>query len=161
MKYAYKAGLLSAALMMGVVAFGMDAHANNPAGSQRGYYSGRASADVIPASELPINRGVGRGSNKGMLDLNRGYGSAVVTDQATAYTPPGDRDRYYGAMPASSDTSWNSERRQPGWRNMPATQQNQNRMTRTPSRVNSDVYTNPPVGQGSNRANSGLDNETR
>lgn len=169
MKISYKAGFLSAAMMVSVLAFGADAHANNTSGSQRGYYSGRAnaSANIIPASELPINRGVGRGSNKGMLDLNRGYGNARVTDDYAGYTYPSDRDRYYGAMPASGSTSWNSERRQPGWRNMPAAQQN--RAYRAPSstrgnmsgNVNSEVYTNPAIGQGSNRANSGLDNETR
>lgn len=55
---------------------------------------------AIPTAELPINRGVGRGSNKPMMDLNRGVGTTMTVEPMTGYTPPSDRDRDYGAYPA-------------------------------------------------------------
>ncbi len=115
MKLFLKAGLL-AAVVMTAVSVAPDAHAyaykdtqprhwNNPWDERWDNYGPQPRGEVtnrtIPTSELPINRGVGRGSNKPMLDINRGAGMTMTAEPMTAYTPPSDRDRYYGAWPAS------------------------------------------------------------
>lgn len=118
MKISFKTGLVSAALS-GALALApmMSAHADSYGGHNnygnsynpsRTYYDSQYMAygnipagSPIPVAELPVNRGVGRGSNKGMLDLNRGYYMTVTTEESTGYIARPDRDHYYGNYPAS------------------------------------------------------------